>query len=97
MKATFKLERQRYDVRAITLAHQKEPHFLSCSRDGKLIMRRDERGDYLLLAHDQKTVVEMSATDARDFAVWVLMANATQSQAATLCGPRLSGSDTHNP
>lgn len=65
-----------YDVRAIALAHQKEPHFLSRSRDGKLIMRRDENGDFMLLAHDQTTVVEMSATDARDFALWVLMADA---------------------
>lgn len=66
---------QKYDVRAIALAHQKEPHFLSCSRDGKLIMRRDENGDFMLLAHDQETVVEISATDARDFALWVLMSN----------------------
>jgi hypothetical protein len=66
---------QKYDVRAIARAHQTEPHFLSCSRDGKLIMRRDEKGDYLLLAHDQETLVAMSAQDARDFALWVLMAN----------------------
>ena len=66
---------KKYDVRAIALAHQKEPHVLSRSRDGKLIMRRDEKGDFMLLAHDQETIVEMSATDARYFALWVLMAN----------------------
>lgn len=65
----------KYDVRAIPLAHQKEPHFLSCSRDGKLIMRRDEAGNYLLFANDQETVVEIPAADARDFALWVMMAN----------------------
>jgi sucrose-6-phosphate hydrolase SacC (GH32 family) len=66
---------QKYDVRAILPAHQKEPHFLACSRDGKLIMRRDENRNFMLLAHDQETIVEMSAIDARDFALWVLMAN----------------------
>lgn len=70
------MTKQKYDIRAIALAHQKEPHFLACSRDGKLIMRRDENGDFMLLAHNQETVVEMSAIDARDFALWVLMANA---------------------
>jgi hypothetical protein len=68
---------QKYDVSAIARAHQIEPHFLSCSRDGKLIMRRDKKGDFKIIAHDQETIIEMSATDARDFAVWILMANAT--------------------
>lgn len=72
MKTTTK---QKYDIRAIPPAYQKEPHFLACSRDGKLIMRRDGNGNFILLAHDQETIVEMSAIDARDFALWVLMAN----------------------
>ena len=49
------------------------PHFLSKSDDGKLIMRRDENGDFTLLAHDQKTVVEIPGHYARDFALWVLL------------------------
>ena len=49
------------------------PHFLSCSRDEKLLMRRDEKGDFDLLANDQETIVHLSAADARDFALWILL------------------------
>ena len=65
---------QKYDIRAIDLAHQNEPHYLARSRDGNLIMRRNENGSFTLLAHNQETVVEMSTEDAHDFALWVLMA-----------------------
>jgi hypothetical protein len=38
-------------------------------------MRRGENGSVMLLAHDQETIVEMSAEDARDFALWILLAD----------------------
>lgn len=63
----------KYDVSAIGLARQKEPHFLASSGDGKLIMRRDFEGNFKLLANNQETVVDMSAADAKDFALWILL------------------------
>ena len=63
----------KYPLSEIPRARQKMPHFLSKSDDGKLIMRRDENGDFTLLAHDQKTVVEIPGHYARDFALWVLL------------------------
>ncbi len=63
----------KYDPKAIATARQDVPHFLSCSRDEKLIMRRDEKGDFDLLANDQETIVHLSAADARDFALWILL------------------------
>ena len=63
----------KYDPGAIATAKRDMPHFLSRSRDKKLIMRRDEKGDFDLLANDQETIVHLSAADARDFALWILL------------------------
>jgi hypothetical protein len=65
----------KYDISAIELVKQKEPCHLVRSSDGRLIMRRDAKGDFVLFAHNQKTVVEIPAKDAREFALWVLMAS----------------------
>lgn len=63
----------KYDTTRIEPAAQRRPHYMSRSLDGKLIMRRDEAGDFILMAHDQETLVEIPAGDARDFALWILL------------------------
>jgi hypothetical protein len=63
----------KYATTRIEPAAQRRPHYMSRSLDGKLIMRRDEKGDFVLLAHDQETLVEIPGTDARDFALWILL------------------------
>lgn len=64
---------KKYVTGLIEPASQKKPHYLSRSLDGKLIMRRDEAGGFVLLAHNQETLVEIPAGDARDFALWILL------------------------
>ena len=63
----------KYNANLIQPAAWKKKHFLSRSLDKKLIMRRDEKGDFILLAHDQETLVEIPGIDARDFALWILL------------------------
>jgi len=63
----------KYNANLIQPAAWKKKHFLSRSLDKKLIMRRDENGDFVLMAHDQETLVEIPSIDARDFALWILL------------------------
>lgn len=65
----------KYDITAIDHMYPRYvPHLVS-SYDGQLIMRRNSNGDFTLLAHDQETVVEIPAKDAKDFALWILLAD----------------------
>lgn len=59
-------------LQTIFPASKRKTNFLVRSDDGKLIMRRDEVGDFLLIAHDQETFVEIPKNDAKDFALWIL-------------------------
>lgn len=65
----------KYDIAAIDRMYPYYVPYLVASHDGQLIMRRNSNGDFALLAHDQETVVEISAKDAKDFALWILMAD----------------------
>jgi hypothetical protein len=64
-----------YNVTAIDRMYPRYVPYLIASYDGQLIMRRNLNGDFTLLAHNQETVVEISAKDAKDFALWILMAD----------------------
>jgi hypothetical protein len=63
---------RKYDTSAIQPLEREAPHYLAKSQDGSIVVRRCDDKHVLLLAHGQKTVVEMNATDARNFALWIL-------------------------
>jgi len=69
------MSNQKYDVRNINWAKQPVPHFLCVSSDNKLIMRRDENGDFLLISDDQTVFTPINKDDAKDFALWILLSN----------------------
>lgn len=69
------MDTSKYDITAIDRMYPRYVPYLVASHDGQLIMRRNSNGDFALLAHDQETVVEISAKDAKDFALWILMAD----------------------
>ena len=73
LKLELNPDPKKYVTGLIEPAAQRKPHYMSRSMDGKLIMRRDEVGDFILMAHDQETLVEIPAGDARDFALWILL------------------------
>lgn len=72
MKPELDPDPRKYVTGLIQPAARKMQHYMARSLDGRLIMRRDEKGDFVLLAHDQETMVEIPGTDARDFALWIL-------------------------
>jgi hypothetical protein len=63
----------KYDLRAINWAQPEKPHFLAKSRDNKLIYRKDEAGNFLIISEDQTVFTELSAENARDLALWLLI------------------------
>lgn len=65
----------KYDISAIDRVCPRYVPYLVASHSGQLIMRRNSNGDFTLLAHDQETIVEISAKDAKDFALWILLAD----------------------
>jgi hypothetical protein len=65
----------KYCIEAIQLAHPGKPHHLVRSSDSQLIMRRCENGNFMLFAYNQEIVVEIPAKDAKDFALWILLAD----------------------
>jgi hypothetical protein len=69
------MDTSKYDITAIDRMYPRYVPHLVASHDSQLIMRRDSNGDFALLAHDQETVVEIFAKDAKDFALWILMAD----------------------
>ena len=69
------MENQKYDTRNINWAKQPMPHFLCVSGDDKLIMRRDEKGDFLLISEDQTVFTPISKEHAKDFALWILLSS----------------------
>lgn len=68
----------KYDLLAVPNIEIAKPKFLVKSRDQKLVMRRADNGDFILLAHDQETRVEIPKEDAKDFAWWILQAWKTE-------------------
>lgn len=66
---------EKYLIEAIDHMYPRFVPYLIASYDGQLIMRRNSNGDFTLLAHDQETIVEISAKDAKDFALWILLAD----------------------
>ena len=63
----------KYDLRAIDWARPEKPHFLARSRDNKLVYRKDELGNFLIISEDQTVFTELSKENARDLALWLLI------------------------
>jgi hypothetical protein len=62
---------RKYDTGCIRSLERDTPPHLAKSQDGSIIVLRDDK-HVIILADDQETVVEMNATDARNFALWIL-------------------------
>lgn len=72
-KTMSKTKPKKYDVSAIPIASVEEPRFLVRSWDGKLIIRRNKATElYTVLANNQKTAVNISFHEAKQFALWIL-------------------------
>lgn len=62
----------KYEIHAIPSVSSNHEHFIVRTIDKGLIMRRETNHDITLFADDQETRINISATDARDLALWIL-------------------------